>query len=168
MKTRLLALLPVALALMLSGCVTTRHLALADIKAPSLANGVVIKSIGTQASFAAYRDTITSGETVLWTFPTGEIASQIFAGGADAVWQIDRLSSQLTLERKDEMPLPVFSTTARFTISCVVKTRTKQVPLSASGVGETSLDVGLAVRQAVERALLDIEKQASVVAGSGE
>jgi hypothetical protein len=160
MKTSLI--LPL-LALAFAGCVSTTHFNLNDIKQPSAVKESDHVAVVAGADLASHRDEITVAGSVLWTFPTGEIAKQIFNGPAEAPWRIERLSSQLTLDHSDMMPLPVFSAKAHFSISCVLKGPDRQVPLSAVGTGETMVDDGSAIRAAVEHALIDIAKQASVV-----
>jgi hypothetical protein len=48
------------------------------------------------------------------SFPTGQMASRVFTGKDGCEWGIELLSSQLTVESRDEFPLPVFHTTATY------------------------------------------------------
>ncbi len=163
MKTKLLVPLCVVA---LAGCVSTTHVALDQIKEPSLLQGATAQSVKVAPEFFAHTDAINVGGKPLWIFPTGQVAQKIFTGGADCPWTIEVLTTQLTLDQKDDMPIPVFTTTARFSVSCVLKGRGKQIPLSTTAAGETRTDVPLAIRMAVERALLDISKQVAAASSS--
>ena len=160
MKTRILILALAMLAL--SGCATTQFTA-QDFKQPSLITEPQ-NDIALTAEFAAHRDT-TSGSGS-YSFPTGDLASRLFTGGNDAPAKLILVSSQLSIETRDEFPVPVFHTTARYHISCVLERGSTRLPMSASAEGKTSLNAAEAGREAIERALLDLSKQAQAVVKS--
>jgi hypothetical protein len=94
---------------------------------------------------------------------TGKVLSQIFTGGADARCQMDLVSSSMTASSSD-FALVMNKTQIFFTLSVVVRVDhgPKQV-LSATGMGSTVGFPALAMREAAERAALDLAKQVRIV-----
>jgi hypothetical protein len=90
---------------------------------------------------------------------TGKALSQIFSGGPEAKTEIDLVNSSMTASSSD-FALLLNKTQVFFTLSISVRGSdgSKHI-LNATGMGTTTGFVALAIREAIERAAIDLAAQ---------
>ncbi len=85
------------------------------------------------------------------TFPTGQVARQIFTGPPDCPWTIEVIFSSLDA-----------SDASNYQISCILSGPGRQTTLSAGGSGQAVLSAAKATTTAVEKSFNSLAVQARV------
>lgn len=146
-------------SILAGGCVSTRIATRAQMEesAPIAAEQAVAATLGPKLS-GLQDEWLVAGKPLL-IVPTGEYARLIFNTPTPGGWSIELVTSQLTIDKSDSFPIPAFATKAQYSISVIAREGTRAVPLTALGVGETSLNNEAAASLAIRQALTGIAAQ---------
>lgn len=161
MKTRIIIL---ALALLaLAGCSTP---AIVDPTAAKRETLITPEAVVSDVRLSTQLATLESDVKdfgVLFRAQSGKVFREVFTGGEDATASLDLVSVNISKSSSDLMLLAT-KTQIVFQVSVALRTADGQKHvLSSTGVGSTAWTIDRAMREAMEKAVLDLGKQVQAV-----